>query len=77
MTENKIKALSIKQPWAWAIVNGYKTIENRTWKTKFRGAFLIHASKQFDKKGYEWIKENASKLVLTSCLNLMNSLKAE
>ncbi len=26
-----MKALSIRQPWAWLIVNGYKNIENRTW----------------------------------------------
>jgi hypothetical protein len=38
-------ALSIRQPWAWLIVNGYKDIENRTWPTVFRGPLLIHASK--------------------------------
>lgn len=27
-----MKALSIKQPWAWLICKGYKDIENRTWK---------------------------------------------
>ena len=43
-----MKALSIKQPWAWLIVNGYKDIENRTWKTNYRGTFLVHASKGFD-----------------------------
>ena len=32
-----IPALSIQQPWAWFIVNGYKDVENRTWSTKFRG----------------------------------------
>ncbi len=37
-----MKALSIKQPWAWLIVNGWKDIENRTWKTKYQGQFLIH-----------------------------------
>ncbi|TKY81796.1 ASCH domain-containing protein [Pectobacterium polonicum] len=39
-----MKALSIRQPWAWLIVNGYKDIENRTWNTKYRGPVLIHAS---------------------------------
>ena len=39
-----MKALSIRQPWAWLIVNGYKNIENRSWNTKFRGPVLIHAS---------------------------------
>ncbi|RRW59514.1 ASCH domain-containing protein [Pseudomonas fulva] len=40
-----MKALSIKQPWAWLIIHGGKDIENRTWHTKFRGRFLVHASK--------------------------------
>lgn len=53
-----MKALSIKQPWAWLIVNGHKDIENRTWKTKFRGEFLVHASKSVDKPAMrEMIKQ--------------------
>lgn len=40
-----IPCLSIRQPWAWAIVHGYKPIENRTWNTGFRGRLLIHAGK--------------------------------
>ena len=27
-----MRALSIKQPWAWLICNSYKDIENRNWK---------------------------------------------
>lgn len=43
-----MKALSVKQPWAWLICNGYKDIENRNWATDYRGEFLIHASKNLD-----------------------------
>jgi hypothetical protein len=50
-------ALSIRQPWAWLIVNGYKDVENRNWRTNFRGEFLIHAGKRFDHDGYRWIQE--------------------
>lgn len=39
-----MKALSIKQPWAALIAHGIKDIENRTWRTKFRGRIFIHAS---------------------------------
>lgn len=39
-----MKALSIKQPWASLIAHGIKDIENRTWKTHFRGRIYIHAS---------------------------------
>lgn len=27
-----MKALSIKQPWAWLICKGFKDVENRTWR---------------------------------------------
>jgi hypothetical protein len=30
--EGDMKALSIKQPWAWLICAGYKDIENRNWR---------------------------------------------
>ena len=40
-----MKALSIRQPWAWLILNRGKDIENRVWKTQFRGPVLIHAAK--------------------------------
>lgn len=39
-----MKALSIRQPWAWLIVHAGKDIENRTWHTRFRGRFLVHAA---------------------------------
>ncbi len=38
-------ALSIRQPWAWAIINAGKDIENRDWRTNFRGPVCIHAAK--------------------------------
>ena len=57
-----MNCLSIKQPWAFLIANGYKDIENRNWHTNFRGAFLIHASKTFDMDGYNWIKDNKEAL---------------
>lgn len=50
------KALSINQPWAWLIVNGFKDIENRDWATNHRGVFLVHAGKRFDHAGYDYIK---------------------
>lgn len=47
-----MKALSIRQPWAWLIVHGGKNIENRTWATKYRGPVLIHAGKKIDTAAY-------------------------
>ncbi|MBL8048095.1 MAG: ASCH domain-containing protein [Chthonomonas sp.] len=43
-----MKVLSIRQPWAWAIIHGGKDIENRNWRTNYRGPLAIHAGKQFD-----------------------------
>lgn len=40
-----MRTLSLRQPWAWLVVHGGKTIENRKWNTRIRGEFLIHASK--------------------------------
>lgn len=48
-------ALSIQQPWAWLIVNGYKDVENRSWPTNVRGVVGIHAGKKFDREGYEYV----------------------
>jgi hypothetical protein len=46
-------ALSIRQPWADLILLGRKDIENRTWRTNFRGTVLIHASQRIDWDGVE------------------------
>lgn len=40
-----MKALTIRQPWAWLITHGPKRIENREWGTAYRGPLLIHAAK--------------------------------
>ena len=53
MRDQTMKALSIRQPWAWLIVNGFKDIENRTWATKYRGKFSVHASKGMTRDEYE------------------------
>ena len=39
-----MKSLSIRPEWAMPILQGIKTIENRTWKTDYRGDLLICSS---------------------------------
>ena len=44
-----MRAISLRQPWAHAVVHTGKWLENRTWKPnnpnrRFRGELLIHAS---------------------------------
>ena len=48
-----MKAISIRQPWAWLILNAGKDYENRDWPTKFRGRVLIHASKGMTRAEYD------------------------
>lgn len=50
-----MKTLSLKQPWAWLVVSDLKDVENRKWATKYRGKILIHASKNWDDEGEEFI----------------------
>lgn len=45
-----MKALTVRQPWAWAIFNG-KPIENRTQMWKHRGPLLIHAGARISERG--------------------------
>lgn len=44
-----MKVLTIKQPWAQLIIDGYKKYEFRGWKTKYRGKILIHAGISLEK----------------------------
>jgi hypothetical protein len=52
------QALSVRQPWAWAIIHAGKDIENRSWQAvnhglKLRGRFAIHVSRAMTKKYYD------------------------
>lgn len=52
MSQKRIVALSIRQPWAWLILNAGKDIENRGWSTRFRGRILVHAAKGMTRDEY-------------------------
>jgi len=58
-----MKCLSIKQPFAELVVQGRRTIEIRTWNTKFRGEFLVHASQKIDKEICKLHNIDPSKLI--------------
>jgi len=67
-----MKALSLKQPWAWAIFHG-KDVENRTWKTDYRGPLWIHTGKGFDDEGYAWLIEHQKELnILVPPLSILH-----
>ena len=46
-----MKTLSVRQPWANLIVDDIKPIENRTWKTNYRGRIYVHAPAKIDDRG--------------------------
>ena len=43
--ESAMRAVSVHQPWAWAILHAGKVFENRSWRTTHRGPLVIHAAK--------------------------------
>lgn len=51
MTE--LRAITIRQPWAEAVVDGFKPIENRSqgFAKGYRGLVLIHAGKGWSSRG--------------------------
>lgn len=50
-----MRAITVQQPWAWAIVHGGKTVENRgrrePWHTAVGQRIAIHAGKTRDDDG--------------------------
>jgi hypothetical protein len=52
-----MKAITVRQPWAWAIMHGGKLIENRTglgmWQPAVGRRVAIHAGKEWSRRGEE------------------------
>lgn len=48
-----MKAISIRQPWAWLIIHGTKNIENRDWYCGHKGELGIHAAKGMTRAEYD------------------------
>lgn len=46
-----MKAITVRQPWAWAIVAGGKDVENRTAAWAYRGPLAIHAGLRWSDRG--------------------------
>jgi hypothetical protein len=75
-----MKIISIKPTWAWLIVNGYKTIENRTWRTHYRGPILVHASKKKSRIEHaavlQWLQNKSELAPLADLVPKLDSLGA-
>ena len=80
--ERPSQALSIRQPWAWLIVRPdvvgprergrlyldgtMKVVENRPWRTNFRGSFFIHAAQTIDMAGMAYVQREHPHIHLPS-----------
>jgi len=59
-----MKALTLIQPWSWAIAHAGKRVENREWQPPtqmFGQRIAIHAGKKFDARASIWIGEETGK----------------
>lgn len=63
-----LKALSVKQPWALALVDGVKSIEVRTWTTKHRGPLVICASASPNNFFWRDEVEHVHRLIPSGCI---------
>lgn len=81
-----MKVLTIKEPWASLIIEGYKEYEFRSWKTNYRGKILIHAGLNIEKnnlikfKDYD-INIQKGKIIgeamLTDCIKVTEDFQKE
>lgn len=51
-----MKVLSIREPFASLIIEGYKKYEFRSWNTNYRGRILIHSSLSYSKSDIDRFK---------------------
>ena len=60
----RIKALTIRQPWAELILRGCKPYELRSWRTNYRGPLVIHAAMKIDVEDARRLGLNPEKLIV-------------
>lgn len=80
-----MKAITINQPFASLIAEGYKRYEFRSWHTNYRGDILIHAGKTVDREGmnkFAYLGLDCptgcivAKATITDCVEVDEALKA-
>lgn len=79
-----MRVISIKQPFASLIAEGYKEYEFRTWKTNYRGEIYIHASLSANKEAMKKYKDLnltypkgciIAKATLSDCIEINDNFK--
>jgi hypothetical protein len=48
-----LRAVSVRQPWAWAIARGHQPVLNRSADTGYRGPVAVYASFRVDLESFE------------------------
>jgi hypothetical protein len=59
-----MRAISVRPPWAWAILHLGKFLENRSWSTDYRGPLLIHSSRTIEDDDFAALRRVVRKLGL-------------
>lgn len=69
-----MKALTLHQPWATAVIIGLKRFETRSWLTNHRGPLAIHASQKRTRKQRdlfeEWMEVPELRMAFEDALDL-------
>ena len=54
----KVRCLTLRRPWAWAVAHAGKDVENRDWQCPLPPGTIvaIHAGQKFEADGAEWIE---------------------
>lgn len=49
----QMRALSLHRPWSTLVLEAGKDVENRSWKTSYRGTFLVHGAKAWSSGAFD------------------------
>jgi hypothetical protein len=54
--EPEVRMLTVRQPWAFALIYLAKDVENRSRYLSYRGTLIIHAGQSVDPAGVEFLR---------------------
>lgn len=67
------RVLSVKNPWAYLICSGIKDIENRYWKTNFRGTVFINVPSKPAAEPYQLFTDEQVDIVDDKMFEILKS----
>lgn len=60
-----MKALTVQQPWAWAVLSGRINFFMEPFPPKIRGYFLIHSGIAYDDIMHDWLERDGTVVPLS------------